>query len=91
MEADQPAEGGGENFYPSYSPDGKKIVYMHDGANDRELYTIDVRTGTRSSSPTTIGKTSTLPIRPTARKMFYSGSTGPGDTEIYTINASGEE
>ena len=112
------------NYVPSYSPDGKKIVYSGStGPGDGEIYTINASgrgkiqlthndredfypsyspdgqersstcttaqttvnstrstcaQGTRSSSPTTIGKTSTLPIRPTARRSSTRAPQAPG-------------
>jgi Tol biopolymer transport system component len=33
------------DYYPDYSPNGKKIVYVSGDGNDGELYTIDVGGG----------------------------------------------
>jgi hypothetical protein len=58
-----------DDLDPSYSPDGKKIVYAgQDGPKgDLEIYTINARGGISSNSPTTMLTRSGLPTRPAAR------------------------
>src|SRR5215204_1840397 len=57
------------DFYPAYSPDGKKIVYVgKDGPKgDLEIYTINARGGISSKSPTTMWTRKNLPTCPVAR------------------------
>src|SRR5215203_4859633 len=78
-----------DDFYPSYSPNGKKIVYMHDGANDSELYTIDVRTRHRVQLTRNDRDDFYPSYSPSGKKIVYSGSSSSGDTEIYTISVRG--
>jgi Tol biopolymer transport system component len=58
------------DYYPDYSPNGKRIAYVAQETEDadNEIRTIKATGGGPSRSPTTIGKTTTLPTHPTARR-----------------------
>src|SRR5215208_3771377 len=89
------------SYAPSYSPGGKKIAYSgssgsgdsanetSDGANDSELYTIDVRTRHRVQLTRNDRDDFYPSYSPNGKKIVYSGSSSSGDTEIYTIDAGG--
>ena len=66
----QLTDNGTGDYEPSYSPSGKKIVYSSlDAPNgDYEIYTINAGGEARSSLPTTLPTTSSLPTRPVARR-----------------------
>jgi hypothetical protein len=60
--------------WPSYSPNGKKIVYKGWDGHDDEIYTMNAGGGVRSNSPTTMEMTGLLPTRPTARRSSMRAS-----------------
>src|SRR5215207_4550966 len=76
----KPKVGGGSGFNitdnttndytPSYSPNGKEIVYRGTGSNGRhnEIYTIKVSGGGGSKLPTIIRTSAIHPTRPAARR-----------------------
>jgi len=81
-----------EDYDPSYSPDGKKIVYGNDG----ELYTIDVRTGHRVQLTHNNKADYDPDYSPDGKRIAYTGSDTFGDlnvdkaeSDIYTIKAGG--
>src|SRR5215203_3704290 len=66
-----------------------KIAYVRNDGNDREIYTINPGGGD-DTQHTHDNTGSYVPsYSPDAKKIVYSGSSGSGDTEIYTINAGG--
>jgi hypothetical protein len=96
----KPKVGGGSGFNvtdnttndytPSYSPNGKEIVYRGIGSNGghNEIYTIKVSGGGRLQV-TNDHKNERDPIySPLGKRIAYAGYDGQ-DKEIYTINAGG--
>jgi WD40-like Beta Propeller Repeat len=78
------------DYTPSYSPNGKGIVYRGIGSNGEhsEIYTINVSGGGRLQV-TNDNKTKRDPsYSPSGKRIAYEGNDGEDD-EIYTINASG--
>src|SRR5215207_6826115 len=78
------------DFEPSYSPSGKKIVYSGYDGNDREIYTINAGGGGKFKV-TDNGTGDYEPsYSPSGKKIVYSGEDGAnGDFEIYTIKPGG--
>ena len=73
---------------PSYSPDGKRIVYLGYDGNDYEIYTIKVGGG--GEFRVTKSRSSFEPdYSPDGKRIAYASYEGP-DTEIYTISVEGE-
>jgi TolB protein len=84
------------DFYPDYSPDGKRIAYTHYDGHDTDLYTIKAGGGGRF--PVTKNDKDELApsYSPDGKKIAYTGYKGLGsddgddfDSEIYTIKVGG--
>ena len=78
------------DYTPSYSPNGKEIVYRGTGSNGghNEIYTIKVSGGGRFQV-TNDHKNERDPIySPSGKRIAYAGWDGH-DWEIYTINTGG--
>jgi Tol biopolymer transport system component len=96
----KPKVGGGSGFNvtdnttndytPSYSPNGKEIVYRGTGSNGvhNEIYTIKVSGGGRLQVTNNTTKDGEPSYSPSGKKIAYEGYDGK-DKEIYTINAGG--
>ena len=71
-----------DEFSLSYSPSGKKIVYVSGDGNDGELYTIDVRTRHRVQLTHNNTDDYYLSYSPDAKKIVFV--SGDGDaSELY--------
>jgi Tol biopolymer transport system component len=70
---------------PSYSPDGKRIVYLGYDGNDYEIYTIGVGGGGKKKVTEGLQPS----YSPDGKRIAYASYEGP-DTEIYTISVEGE-
>jgi TolB protein len=68
------------DYYPDYSPDGRRIAFAGTGENDLGIYTISARRGGK----TKVAEGYALSYSPDGKKIVYS--TG---TQIYTINVGG--
>jgi len=86
------------DFYPDYSPDGKRIAYSGtdlDGL-ETEIYTIDVGGGIPFRVTNNTKDDEDPSYSPDGKKIAYTGYKGLGsddgedfDSEIYTINVGG--
>ena len=78
------------DYTPSYSPNGKEIVYRNTGFNGRhnEIYTIKVGGGGRVQVTNDTKNERDPSYSPSGKRISYSGYDGQ-DWEIYTINAGG--
>jgi len=74
---------------PSYSPDGKRIVYLGYDGNDYEIYTIKVGGGDKTRVTNSTSDEATPSYSPDGKRIVYA-SYGRNDTEIYTISVEGE-
>jgi TolB protein len=82
-----------DEYYSSYSPDGKKIAYTgKEGPNgDWEIYTINPGGGSKVKvTDNSTDDDGGLSYSPSGKKIAYSGKDAPnGDYEIYTIDPGG--
>jgi Tol biopolymer transport system component len=82
-----------EDGDPSYSPNGKKIVYVRSDGNDSELYTIAVRTGHRVQLTHNHKEDFHPSYSPDGKRIAYTQYSDEGlfqgDAAIYTIAADG--
>src|SRR5215203_4678865 len=78
------------DYTPSYSPNGKEIVYRGTGSNGghNEIYTINASGGGRVQITNNTTDDSYPSYSPSGKKIAYAGYDGQ-DKEIYTINAGG--
>jgi TolB protein len=74
---------------PSYSPDGKRIVYLGYDGNDYEIYTIKVGGGDKTRVTNNTSYEASPSYSPDGKRIAYASYEGP-DTEIYTISVEGE-
>jgi Tol biopolymer transport system component len=75
-----------ENFVPSYSPDGKKIVYSDSpGPKDTEIYTINAAGGGKVQLTNNDSDDFYPAYSPDGKKIVYMHD-GANDSELYTIN-----
>src|SRR5215208_5144204 len=78
------------DYEPSYSPNGKKIVFSAYDGNDREIYTINAGGGSKVNVTDNNTGDYEPSYSPSGKKIVYSGEQGPnGDYEIYTIKSGG--
>ena len=96
----KPEVGGGSGFNvtddatndytPSYSPNGKEIVYRGIGPNGghNEIYTIKVSGGGRVQVTDNTTKDGEPSYSPSGKRIAYEGYDGQ-DKDIYTINSDG--
>ena len=81
------------NGWPSYSPDGKKIVYQGWDGHDFELYTINAGSGGRFQVTHNNGDDFTPSYSPDGKKIIYMSFPPPNsriyESEIYMINIGG--
>jgi Tol biopolymer transport system component len=73
---------------PSYSPDGKRIVYLGYDGNDYEIYTIKVGGGDKTRVTNNTSDAASPSYSPDGKRIVYA-SYGRNDTEIYTIGVGG--
>jgi tricorn protease-like protein len=100
----KPEVGGGSGFNvtddatndytPSYSPNGKEIVYRGTGSNGghNEIYTIKVSGGERLQVTNDTKNLRDPSYLPSGKRIAYAGYDGQDfqqDWEIYTINSDG--
>ena len=78
------------DYTPSYSPNGKEIVYRGTGSSGRhnEIYTIKVSGGGRVQVTNNTTKDGEPSYSPSGKQIAYEGDDGQ-DKDIYTINAGG--
>jgi Tol biopolymer transport system component len=96
----KPKVGGGSGFNvtdnttndytPSYSPNGKEIVYRGTGSNGghNEIYTIKVSGGERLQVTNDTKNLRDPSYLPSGKQIAYEGDDGE-DKDIYTINSDG--
>jgi tricorn protease-like protein len=99
----KPEVGGGSGFNvtddatndytPSYSPNGKEIVYRGTGSNGghNEIYTIKVSGGERLQVTNDTKNLRDPSYLPSGKRIAYAGYDGQDfqqDWEIYTINSA---
>ena len=82
------------DYTPSYSPNGKEIVYRGIGSNGghNEIYTIKVSGGGRLQVTNDTKNERDPSYLPSGKRIAYAGYDGQDfqqDWEIYTINSDG--
>jgi Tol biopolymer transport system component len=79
-----------DDYYPDYSPNGKKITYEGNDGNDNEIYTINAGGGGKHQLTDNSTDDDAPSYSPSGKRIAYQGKDSPtGDYEIYTINAGG--
>ena len=73
---------------PSYSPDGKRIVYLGYEGPDTEIYTIKVGGGDKTRVTNNTSDEASPSYSSDGKRIVYA-SYGRNDTEIYTIGVGG--
>jgi Tol biopolymer transport system component len=78
-----------EGSYPSYSPDGKRIVYAgFDGNDNSEIYTINADGGGKENVTNNEREDIDPDYSPDGKRIAFAGWDGNAQ-EIYTIDAGG--
>jgi dipeptidyl aminopeptidase/acylaminoacyl peptidase len=78
-----------DEFSPSYSPNGKKIVYVTGYANE-EIYTVDASGGGKTHQITHNNKADFDPsYSPDGKRIVFVSGDGANDGELYTIDVGG--
>jgi TolB protein len=79
----------GNDYGPTWSPDGAKVLFASDRAGGRDVYVINVD-GTGEQRLTTNGLSDIAVWSPDGSKVAHSQSTGPnGEMDIFTMNPDG--
>ena len=79
---------GGEDIYPSLSPDGSKIVFHSDRTGAREIYVMDVDGANQTRLTDTTGDNAFATFSPDGSKIVFTSSR-TGDLEIFVMDANG--
>jgi Tol biopolymer transport system component len=77
----------GNNYHPSFSPDGKQLVFY--SSRNNQLYLINVD-GTGETPLTRNGQTNRDPVFSPDGTSVYFGSTRNGNADIYRIGIDGK-
>lgn len=76
--------------FPSYSPDGKYIVFSSIGNGNSDIYIMNADGSNAKRLTQTSGSETESSFSPDGKKIAFA-STGAGKTNIYTMNIDGSQ
>jgi Tol biopolymer transport system component/DNA-binding winged helix-turn-helix (wHTH) protein len=87
---------GGEDGYPAFSPDGRKLVFSRRTGGGRELYLLQVSEALLpEGDPTQLTFSNRVSINPTwmpdGKEIIYASGSQSGHCILWRISASGSE
>jgi TolB protein len=78
------------DFFPRWSPDGSRIVFVSDRDGDDELYFMGADgTGVRQLTHTNSAREATPAWSPDGRRILFARSTAAREPDVWVIDASG--
>jgi TolB protein len=77
------------DWYPNWSPDGTKLVFMRNTNGNADIYTMNADGSAQTNLTNNPAGDATPTWSPDGTKIAFSTSRDGGNSEIYTMNADG--